>query len=51
MGLNIPNLILAEKLARVGVNVSVFDSSAEKMAKFKNGVIPDIVKQGLYISN
>lgn len=51
VGISIANIILAVKLARLGIQAKVMDYNRENIAKWANRCIPDIVKQGPYFSN
>ena len=45
------NIILARKLSKLGLTVRILDFSASEIGKWVEGHIPDIIKQGVFVSN
>lgn len=45
------NIVLGRKLSRLGLIVKIMDFSASEIAKWVESNIPDIIKQGVFVSN
>ena len=49
IGINLSNIILAQKLSSLGIEVKTIDANQDKIEKYKKGEIPDLVKQGIFL--
>ncbi len=51
VGISVANIVLGRKLSRLGLIVKIMDFSASEIAKWVESNIPDIIKQGVFVSN